>query len=179
MNKLLNHTALKEWASVIAALDRGDQVVLIRKGGIADPKFGLEASRFYLFPTNFHDSGAPLPSAIPITHWCEALRTWEVRDLQTLLRLAPLVVFDQQTLETRYRFRSDQAVHVIAVRTWALARPVRVAMTEAYAGCRSWVSLDEEIDIDGSRPALGDAALQAKIDQVSTALSWSSLAFSS
>jgi len=89
------------------------------------------------------------------------------------------VVFDQQTLETRYRFRSDQAVHVIAVRTWALARPVRVAMTEAYAGCRSWVSLDEEIDIDGSRPALGDAALQAKIDQVSTALSWSSLAFSS
>ena len=50
MNKLPNHTALKEWASVIAALDRGEQVVLIRKGGLADPHFGLEADRFYLFP---------------------------------------------------------------------------------------------------------------------------------
>ena len=63
MNKLPNHTALKEWASAIAALGRGDQVILIRKGGIADPKFGLEAKRFYLFPTNFHegeDSRPPL-----------------------------------------------------------------------------------------------------------------------
>jgi hypothetical protein len=179
MNKLPNHTALKEWASVIAGLDRGDQVVLIRKGGIADPKFGLEADRFYLFPTNFHESGEQPPTAVPITHWCETVRTWEVRDLQTLLRLEPLVVFDRQTLETRYRFRSDQAVHVIAVRTWALPRAVPIPMTKAYEGCRSWVSLDEEIDIDGSRPVLSDAALQAKIDQVTSALSWNSLALSS
>ena len=178
MNKLPNHTALKEWASAINALGRGHQVILIRKGGIADPKFGLEAARFYLFPTNFHDGGGLPPSAVPITHWCEAVRTWQVRDLPTLLRLEPFVVFDREALETRYRFRSDQAVHVIAVRTWALPRPIPVAMTAAYAGCRSWVSLDEEIDIDGSRPVLTDAALQAKIEQVSSALTWNSLALS-
>jgi hypothetical protein len=70
-------------------------------------------------------------------------------------------------------------VHVIAVRTWALPRAVPILMTKAYEGCRSWVSLDEEIDIDGSRPVLSDAALQAKIDQVTSALSWNSLALSS
>src|SRR5713101_2916398 len=69
MNKLPNHAALKEWASAIAALGRGEQVILIRKGGIADPKFGLEAQRFYLFPTNFHEGGAQPPTAVPITHW--------------------------------------------------------------------------------------------------------------
>jgi hypothetical protein len=170
MNKLPNHTALKEWASVIAALARGEQVVLIRKGGIADPKFGLEAPRFYLFPTNFHQGGGPPPSAVQITHWCEVVRTWEIRDLDTLLRLEPLVVLDRATLEMRYRFRPDQAVHVIAVRTYQLERPARVPMTEAYAGCRSWVSLDEEIDIDGSRAVLGDADLKARIESVDALL---------
>jgi len=179
MNKLANHTALKEWASVIAALGRGEQIVLIRKGGIADPKFGLEAGRFYLFPTNFHESGAPPPSAaVPISHWCEAVRTWEVRDLDALLRLEPHVAFDRKTIETRYRFRPDQAAHVIAVRTWALPQSVNVPLTEAYAGCRSWVSLDEEIDIDGSRAVLTDELLQSKIDQVSSLLSWNSWALS-
>jgi len=48
MKKLANHTALKEWSTVIDALGRGDQVILIRKGGIADPSFGVEAVQFYL-----------------------------------------------------------------------------------------------------------------------------------
>jgi hypothetical protein len=178
MNKLPNHTALKEWASVIAALGTGEQIILIRKGGIADPKFGLEAVRFYLFPTNFHEGGGQPPSAVPISHWCEAVRTWEVRDLDALLRLEPLVAFDRKTIETRYRFRPDQAAHVIAVRTWALPKSTTVPLTEAYAGCRSWVSLDEEIDIDGSRAVLTDEQLQSKVDQVSSLLSWNSLALS-
>lgn len=173
MNKLPHHTALKEWASVIAALGRGEQIILIRKGGIADPKFGLEANRFYLFPTNFHEGGAPPPSDVPITHWCEAVKSWEIRDLNALLRLEPLVVFDRQTLEMRYRFRPDQAVHVIAVRTWQLPEAAHITMTDAYAGCRSWVSLDEEIDIDRSRAVISDSQLQAKIEEVSAALQWS------
>src|SRR5713101_5379748 len=130
MNTLPNHTALKEWASVIAALGRGEQVILIRKGGIADAAFGLEANRFYLFPTNFHEGGGQPPSRIPITHWCEVVRTWQVRDLDTLLRLEPLVLFDRSTLETRYRFRPDQSIHVIAVRTFAHLHPATVTMTE-------------------------------------------------
>jgi len=170
MNKLPNHTALKEWASAIAAMGRGEQVILIRKGGIADPKFGLEAERFYLFPTNFHEGGSAL-TTVPITHWCEVVKTWEIRDLESLLRLEPQVVFDRATLETRYRFRPDQAIHVIGVRTFALPRPATVPMNARYEGCRSWVSLDEEIAIDDSRPVLSDAQLHAKIDSVAAALS--------
>jgi hypothetical protein len=174
MNKLPNHTALKEWASAIDALGRGEQVILIRKGGIADPAFGVEAERFYLFPTNFHDGGGEVPRAVPITHWCEAVRTWRVRDFEALVRLEPLVVFDRNTLETRYRFRADQAIHVIGVRTYRLARPATVAMHDAYAGCRSWVSVDEEVDIDGSEPVLTDAELSSRLAKVEELLALAS-----
>jgi len=168
--KLPNHTALKEWASAIAALGRGEQVVLIRKGGLEDPDFGVEAERFYLFATNFHDGGGDVPDVVPITHWAEVVRTWRVRDLETLYRLEPMVVFDRQTLETRYRFREDQAIHVIAVRTYALPQTAQVKMHEGYGGCRSWVSVDEEIDVDGSVPVLRDAELNERIERIDALL---------
>ena len=88
MNKLPNHTALKEWSSVIDALGRGEQVILIRKGGIADPNFGVEAKRFYLFPTNYHE-GSSSPIAIPIRNWCEVVRVWQIRDLDARLAAEP------------------------------------------------------------------------------------------
>ena len=166
MNKLPHHTALKEWASVIAALGRGEQVILIRKGGIADPTFGVEAHRFYLFPTNYHDAGKGEPAEVPITYWAEVVRTWRVADLDTLHRLEPMVMFDRTALDTRYRFRPDQALHVLGIRTWKLARSRSIAMHPLYSGCKSWVSLDDEIDIDGSTAALSESDLQARLDDV-------------
>lgn len=167
--KLPDHTALKEWSTIIEALGRGEQIILIRKGGIADPKFGVEADRFYLYPTFFHDADGFVPETVTITHWAEVARTWRVRE--GLERLEPLTIMDRASLETRYRFRADQALHVIAVRAYRLPEPVTIPQKEAYLGCRSWVSLDEEIEIDGSTPALGEDALVAKIGEVERQLS--------
>ncbi|HSY51900.1 MAG TPA: DUF1802 family protein [Thermoanaerobaculia bacterium] len=166
MNKIPNHTALKEWASVIDALGSGEQVVLIRKGGLADRSFGVEADRFYLFPTNYHDAGGGEPTHVSITHWAEALKTWQIRDSELLNRIEQLTILDRDVIDTRYRFRPDQAINVIAVRAYRLAGPAEVVMKPEYAGCRSWVSVDEEIDISGSIPALGDHEVQARIDMI-------------
>src|SRR3954454_12892166 len=156
MITIANHTALKEWKSVIDALGRGDQVVLIRKGGLADANFGVEADRFYLFPTNYHDAGGAEPAHVPITHWAEVVRTWQIRDAAMLPRLPALTILDEAAIQTRYRFRPDQAINVVAVRAYRLAKPVAVVMKPEYSGCRSWVSIDEEIDIDDSVAALSD-----------------------
>lgn len=174
MNKIANHTALKEWASVIDALGSGAQIVLIRKGGLADQSFGVEAQRFYLFPTNYHDAGggelalsaAKGPSHVPITHWAEVVKTWQIRDAAMLPRLESLTILDSAAIETRYRFRPDQAINVIAVRAYRLPSPANVVMKPEYSGCRSWVSIDEEIDIDGSVAALRDDALDAQINAI-------------
>lgn len=175
MNKLPNHTALKEWSNVIDALGRGEQVVLIRKGGLADPAFGIEADRFYLYPTYFHQGESEARPRVTITHWCEVVRTWRVSDLSTLARLVPFVALPPETLEARYRFRPDQALVVIGVRAWRLARPAVVELRDAYAGCLSWISVDEEIDVDGSAAVLSESALAAKLDEIERILSpWSS-----
>jgi hypothetical protein len=170
MNRIANHTALKEWASVIEALGAGRQVVLIRKGGLADQSFGVEAERFYLFPTNYHDAGSGEPTHVPITHWAEVVKTWQIRDAELLNRLQTLTILDRDAIETRYRFRPDQAINVVAVRAYRLARPVEIAMKPEYAGCRSWVSVDEEIDIDGSVPALAENEMQLRIAEIEALL---------
>lgn len=174
MNKLPNHTALKEWSSVIDALGRGDQVILIRKGGIADPKFGVEAERFYLYPTFFHQQQAE-PEEVTIAHWCEVVRSWRVNDLETLDRLASLVVMSRETLDTRYRFRPDQALHVIGVRTFTLPHPQTIRVKQEYLGCRSWVSVDDEIDVDGSLPALTETELETRLNRVQALLPFPSV----
>jgi hypothetical protein len=166
MNKIANHTALKEWASVIDALGSGAQIVLIRKGGLADASFGVEAQRFYLFPTNYHDAGGVEPTHVRITHWAEVVKTWQIRDAAMLPRVETLTILDPATIETRYRFRPDQAINVIAVRAYRLANPADVVMKPEYSGCRSWVSIDEEIDIDGSVAALSDHDLDAQINAI-------------
>ena len=171
MNKLPHHTALKEWSNVVAALGRGEQILLVRKGGIADPSFGLDADRFYLYPTYFHQGESEARPSVDITHWCEVARTWTVDDFSILERLAPQVVLPQETLVARYRFRPDQALYVIAVRTWELARPQHVQYRENYGGCKSWISVDEEIDVEGSRPVLSEDELAARIEQVAVTLS--------
>lgn len=164
--KLPNHTALKEWSSVVEALGRGEQVILIRKGGIADPSFGIEAERFYLYPTYFHQGESEARPSVSITHWCEVVRTWTATDSAILPRLAPLVVMPPETLDVRYRFRPDQALYVIGVRTWKLANSAEVPHRDEYAGCRSWVSVDEEIAVDGSSPVLREEELQAKLASI-------------
>lgn len=177
MNKLPNHTSLKEWASVIEALGSGEQIVLIRKGGLADSSFSVEAQRFYLFPTNYHDAGGELalsevegPTHVPISHWVEVVKTWQIRDVALLQRLESLTILDREAIKTRYRFRPDQAINVIAVRAYRLARPVSVVMKAAYAGCRSWVSIDEEIDIEDSVPALREDDVQSRIAEIDALL---------
>ncbi|HUP44410.1 MAG TPA: DUF1802 family protein [Thermoanaerobaculia bacterium] len=163
MRKLPNHTALKEWSSVIEALGRGEQVVLVRKGGLADPEFGLEAKAFYLYPTYFHQGETEARPSVTVTHWAEAVRTWRVSDVEQLGRMETLVTIPRETLETRYRFRPDQALHVIGVRVWQLERPVEVKFQEKYAGCLSWVSVDEEIDVTGSVQVLREDELEERL----------------
>jgi hypothetical protein len=187
MQKLPNHTALKEWASVIAALAAGDQAVLVRKGGIADPKFGVEAERFYLFPTYLHQEEKQFkpeqrrhfdatraaggePKEVSIRYWCEVVRTFHVADLEFLKRIEPFVIFTLSTIEERFRFRADQAVHVIAVKTWELVAPVTIDVLPEYSGCRSWVSIEPEIDIAGSRPLLESAVLEQRVAAIESAL---------
>src|SRR6185369_4419172 len=49
-------TAFKEWAIVVDALGRGEQIMILRKGGISEGRggFKMEHDEFLLFPSQFH-----------------------------------------------------------------------------------------------------------------------------
>lgn len=187
MKKIENHTALKEWAAVDAALASGDQIVLIRKGGIADARFGVEAERFYILPTYLHqrekqfkpefqhlfhatnrlDDGGP---DVPVTVWCEVAAVFRIDDLDRLLALEPLVIFTDETIRERFGFRPDQAVHVIAVRAWKLPAPKIVVNRPEYVGCRSWISVEEEIDLEGSTAAMSEEEFAKRLTAIAHVL---------
>ena len=46
---------LKEWSVIIEALGRGDQIILLRKGGISEAtrRFTVSHDEFFLYPTQF------------------------------------------------------------------------------------------------------------------------------
>ena len=50
--------ALKEWATVLEAMARGEQLVLIRKGGLIEPGRGFDvvAPTFVFYPTFEHQA---------------------------------------------------------------------------------------------------------------------------
>jgi len=59
---------------------------------------------------------------------------------------------------------------VIGVRTFALRSPQAIHVKPEYLGCRSWVSVDDEIDIEGSLPALTETELEARLNRVQALL---------
>src|SRR5262245_55438389 len=59
-------TAFKEWAVIVDALGRGEQILILRKGGLTEGRngFRIEHPQFLLFPTVYHQQRE---SVIPAT----------------------------------------------------------------------------------------------------------------
>ena len=53
----MESVGFKEWALVCEALGRGEQSIILRKGGIAEGRdgFAFKHREFFLFPTFFHE----------------------------------------------------------------------------------------------------------------------------
>lgn len=166
-----NRVALKEWASVCDRLSRGEQILLLRKGGIRERGFRAEGSEFFLFPTRFHEAGSPPPTAVDLELYAELVEDVEVKDLEVLRRLDGQHAMSWEDVEKRFHYGRAPGLHVLALRAHRLAAPERIADARVYDGCRSWVELDRERPVSTSGPALTDvefdrrrAALKAALD---------------
>lgn len=176
--------ALKEWASVIDALLAGEQIVLVRKGGIADRRFGIEAEEFFLYPTYLHQqekkfkpefvrhvrSAADEPDQVVIAAYAQVAEVFRVIDRTQLDAVLPFVIFTGETLEERSNFRSDQAVHVIALRVFRLAAAFEIDARPEYRGCRSWIDIEVPAGVDVDSPVLDDAVFSARLARLRQAL---------
>lgn len=163
--------ALKEWAVTIDALLSGDQVLLLRKGGLLDGKgnFKLEARDFLLFPTVFHvDSpsllapGAAekfaaalalpepktLSGSVPLRCRASVEAAWSVTDGRVVEALANppgLHVWGEAFTEARLKWRPGAPMTLALVRAHARRENggvLAVKQRPDYYGCFSWARVE-------------------------------------
>ncbi len=175
--------AFKEWTLICDALGRGEQSIILRKGGIAEGRAGFrfQHDEFLLFPTLFHEQVAklrlppetPVPAPRPeleIRLRARVEWTREVSDLEAVRRLAPFHLWRDEVIEERFRYDEKQGVSLAFVRVSRLSRPFVFADAPRFGGCRSWVELpDLPADISAEE-VLGEADHRAVEKQILAAL---------
>ena len=182
-------TALKEWAVLCDGLAKGEIVAMVRKGGIREQRagFAVRHDRFLLFPTYFHEKSAELQprfaarvgeassrrapeGIIRIELVADAVAVWHVRELDRLRAIERSHGMTWPAVQSRFEYRGNPEVRVVAVRVSHLRTPHDVPETRRYQGCVSWVELDAPIDVSGAAPVLTSAALAERIESIGAAL---------
>jgi hypothetical protein len=151
----MQSVGFKEWALVCEALGRGEQTILLRKGGIAEGRdgFGFRHSEFFLFPTFFHEQlvkvrtvDAQIPAAregeIEIRYFAKLEARIEITSWATAAALEPFHILKESVVRERFEYKGA-GLHVALVRVFRLDPIWLVADKPAYGGCRSWVTLPE------------------------------------
>jgi len=175
-------TALKEWAVICQLLASGWQSVILRKGGLADAGPGFEVKqRFWLLPTWLHQQQQGVaPAALPVlervlrsqpaagtlvlSHFAEAIETRPLHTEAEVRALGGLHFWTEDTVLRRFHYR-EPGLSAIVVRVHAVSTPRVVPDLAAYAGCRSWVELEEDLPCLDAVPVLSDAEFALRLEQ--------------
>ena len=179
--------ALKEWATVCHALETGRQMLLLRKGGIyeAAGEFELENPQFLLFPTYLHQNLSMLkasdqagfeprsaePAQVRISGAAEVTDIVQLKSRAQMDGLDAEHVWTAPLIDMRFNYKPHNPLYLMLVRAYRLPEPVTVENTPAYAGCKSWVPLDEPIATAAAAPAIDDGAYDARRRKILTCVS--------
>ena len=172
----------KEWALVCEALGRGEQTILLRKGGIAEGRegFGFRHDEFFLFPTFFHEQvvkvrtrAAELPAAregkIEIRYCAKLEAQKEIRSWPQAAALEPFHILDKSVVRERFEYKGA-GLHVAVVRVFRL-EPVWIFPDQPiYGGCRSWVNLPDCPAEAQLEPVLTDQEHEERIHAIEQTL---------
>lgn len=169
--------ALKEWAVAVAALERGETALVVRKGGIREKAFAVPETRFLFFKSYehqntdqlkplYHDLLRSIPvrsdaGPVNLTSFAEVQGAYEVSEADELEALDPYHVWTPEYAESRLKWRPKKPLTVLVLRTYLLPEPVELPYRAEYGGCKSWIELEKSIPTAGSRPALDDTAFEA------------------
>jgi hypothetical protein len=170
---------LKEWATVVRALESGDQTVLLRKGGILDVASGfvIESKRFFLFPTFEHQSLGNLKpmfhnylslamSVKPpegqnrISSYAEVLAESDVSSEQVLDELSEFHIWSDSYIKTRVEWMPEKPIKAVFLKTYKVPE-FYIPLKPEYQGCKSWIEINAKLD--SGRPAMSDTELDAKL----------------
>ncbi len=177
--------ALKEWAWIVEALGNGDQLLIVRKGGLLENGFQLKHREFFLYPTWEHQEEEAIRSefrqkyhasppegsseisfsvAVGVAFW------GIVRDVHQLTGLEKLHIWTPHFFEKRMQYRPEEPTIVALLRAYRLPKEIIHPVQPGYAGCTSWVDLSQEIPMEGAVPVVDNQKFRHALEQVSSRL---------
>ncbi len=180
--------ALKEWAIVVEALASGEQLILVRKGGIRDPKgsFQLEHREFLLYPTLEHQNEEAVrpefrkrlaslsqragSSAVPLKVYGGVAFCGQMRDPARLAELTSYHVWTPEFFEQRIKYRPQAPTLVVVLRAYLLSKEVLHPVKPEYAGCKSWVPLSEPVPLEGAQPIVDNRRFREALEKITARL---------
>src|SRR5437763_12702505 len=92
--QVTSNIAFKEWAVVVDALGRGEQILILRKGGIHEQRgaFHADHHEFWLFPTQYHEAErSVIPSKRPILRELAAVAPRDFVDIEFYVVADPIL----------------------------------------------------------------------------------------
>ncbi|MCZ6514603.1 MAG: DUF1802 family protein [Acidobacteria bacterium] len=180
--------ALKEWAVTVAALERGKQILLLRKGGIREDgkHFKVEHDGFFLYPTYDHQTlellkpefhplyGETLddedPNLVHLSSYAEVVEVFEISDEAAAKALEEFHIWSPEYAEKRVHWKPLHPLKVIALRVHLLEQPQALPVMPEYDGCKSWVRLVEEYPVGVATPVLNDRRFDRRLDEIRAVL---------
>ena len=177
--------AFKEWAVTQRALAQGQQVLLLRKGGIREEgkDFRVVHPEFLLYPTYEHQREDLLKEGyqaslrqvlaeprqddqITFTHWVRVEETIEVADQDRVDRLSPHHIWTNEYTQTRLRWKPMSPLSILLLRVYRMETPVIIPFLPEYRGCTSWVPVSQAVPLGELTPVLSDEGFQSRVDAI-------------
>ena len=181
--------ALKEWAVTVQALAQGQQILLLRKGGIHESgqDFRVIHPEFLLYPTYEHQradllkpahqpaleqllADRPQADTITFTHFARAEEVIEVAAQERVDDLAPHHIWTDAYAQSRLHWKPMLPLSILLLRVYRLEQPATVPYLNEYGGCTSWVEIMPRIPLGQLAPSLTDAEFQREVDAVKGSL---------
>ena len=173
--------ALKEWATVITALENGDQTVLLRKGGILETASGfkVEDKKFVLFPTYEHQDNSSLKSQFyryladvreqkprdgfnRITSYAEVLAENDISSMDIIEKLSDFHIWSESYMVERMNWMPQKPMTAIFLKVYKIS-PVEIPVLPDYHGCKSWIELN--VNTGTGSAVLDEADLKQRLSE--------------
>ena len=175
--------ALKEWSAAVHALLAGRQRILLRKGGIHEKRFVVNAESFLLFPIVAHSHAERVrpehrdllaPAAADSTDEQVVVRAAAtvaaviaVERPEALPAIEDLHIWTADSVrEDRVDFRPRHTLTALVVQVFPLRQPATLPRIPDYRGCTSWVELPITAPTLGEpvcdEPTLADVAARVR-----------------
>ena len=175
--------AFKEWAVVVDALGQGEQILILRKGGLREQRgeFHVDHRAFWLFPTQFHEAERSVIASkrpalrelatnapagmVDIQFYAVADPVVPIAEAELLARLQGRHIWAEHVLQQRFEFGRGAGLHALIVRVYRLPKPERLPLRESYGGCKSWVQLEHPVAGEVT-PVVDDAEFARQRDEI-------------